>query len=142
MIFRRRRGPARRLIALGAALAVQLWSLAPVAASVIYCIGEDGHSGFELVKAGARGCADCCHEGENGAPRIEGAPVSECTDIALSPETGVAGKVSEAPVAVSFVTALLPASVASERAWRYRDVGLDPPRGSSTRMLRRTVLLI
>jgi len=113
-----------------------------MAASVIYCIGEDGHAGFELVKAGARGCADCCHEAEGGALRIEGAPVSECTDIALSPESGIAGKVSEALVVASFIAVGLPVAVVPDRTWQFRDVGLDPPRGSATRMLRRTILLI
>jgi len=132
----------RRLLALGAVFTLQVWSLAPMAASVIYCIGEDGHSGFELVKAGARGCASCCHGQEGESPRLDAAPSAECTDIALAPADGIAGKASDAAVSVSFVALPLPAVTIVETHALFRQADPNPPRGSPTRMLRRTVLLI
>ncbi|MFN2375466.1 MAG: hypothetical protein ABR538_02945 [Candidatus Binatia bacterium] len=129
-----------------AAMVVQVWTLAPVSASVIYCIGEDGHSGFEVVKAGARGCAACCHDSGPEADRHGEAlhePVSECTDITLSPASGVLGKGKVAADAD-----LLPLStlVAVAGVERLRPVhgraGIEPPRGSPQRLRRHTVLLI
>lgn len=145
-MFRGRRKAAfRRAVALGAAVIVQVWSLAPVAASVIYCIGDDGHAGFELMKAGARGCAACCHEelaaGDAGM-HVEDGPVSECTDIAMAPSDGLATKSSDTPPASPLV-ALLPVRVGAALPDHEPVLGdIPPPRGSPTRMLRRTVLLI
>lgn len=138
-----------RMVAFGAALAVQLWSLAPVAASVIYCIGEDGHSGFELVKPGARGCASCCHDPAHDPAQdsrgLAGAPVSECIDIALSPQSGLTGKLGEmaGPERPAIaLTMVAPAATALGRVAFRPDRDLEPPRGSAARMRRHTVLLI
>lgn len=129
---------------------MQLWSLAPVAASVIYCIGDDGHAAFELMKAGARGCAACCHDEvaelaaapqDDEASSVAEAPVSECTDVAMAPFDGVATKSDAASPAP--LVALLPARI--EAPLYHRELArsdIAPPRGSPTRMLRRTVLLI
>lgn len=130
------------MIALGVALALQVWSVAPVAASVVYCIGEDGHSGFEVVEAGARGCASCCHDKPGAEAGLADAPVSECIDIALSPESGLAGKVTEPERSVSVLALVVASTTVLPRVAFRADRDLEPPRGSPTRMRRHTVLLI
>lgn len=142
MFFGRRRKALRRAVALAAILVVQLWSLAPMAASVIYCIGDDGHSGFEMVRAGATGCAACCHEPREGAAQIGRAPVSECTDIAISHAAGAAAKVFDSTAAVSFVAVALPPAIVSAVVGVHRARDFEPPRNPSVHLLEETVLLI
>lgn len=132
-------------MALLAAVVVQVWSLAPVSASVIYCIGEDGHSGFEMVKAGARGCAACCHDPASGAAAAEAVhePVSECTDIALSPASGVVGKQKAAgEVDLLPLSSRVAFDVPGRPRLLDRRADLEPVRGSPQRLRRHTVLLI
>jgi len=142
VFFGRRRKALRRAVALAAVLVVQLWSMAPMAASVIYCIGDDGHAGFEMVRAGDTGCADCCHEPGESAGRIGAVPVSECTDIAISHADGATGKSSDSTASASFVAVELPPTIVAELVGANRARHFDPPRHSSVRLLQQTVLLI
>lgn len=130
-----------RAVTLAAAIMVQIWSLVPVAASVIYCIGEDGHAGFELAHAGASDCGRCCPEGEGAEPGI-GNEASGCTDIAISPAAAFSGKVSAAEATVSFVVVGVGSFAGSRLSGRMRPADFDPPRTAATRRLRHTVLLI
>lgn len=132
----------RRLIAVTAAAVVQLWSVAPMAASVIYCIGEDGHSGFELVRAGARGCASCCHEEDGGGEHFAASPVSECVDIALAPSAGVTAKLTPSASPGPGLAADTYAAPGLRAAGLVREMQFDPPRASLARLRRHTVLLI
>jgi len=142
VVLRCRRKASHRFIVVAAAVAVQLWSLAPMAASMIYCIGADGHSGFELVLPGERACSSCSHATADGARRIETAAEPECTDIAISAPVGVTGKASATPGVDPFVRLGLPAAAVHAGSRQRRAPDFDPPRGSATRLLRRTVLLI
>lgn len=89
-------------------LLLQFSSLGPGFATAVYCIGDDGHAGVEVVRAG-RGCASCCHEargdshdaaaagraaehvGDEVGGHVDGAiggepGTSECHDVDLTPE--------------------------------------------------------
>lgn len=89
---------ARVAAALAMAL-VHLCSVGPAAASLIYCIGQDGHQGIELVRHGDRGCASCCHESPTTQEhRTEAssdrrlADADECTDVQLEAASAFQGR--------------------------------------------------
>lgn len=83
---------------------VHLCSAGPAAASLIYCLGENGHHGIELVRHGQRGCAACCHESgatphaqppspaDKPAPAAPDGEGSECTDVSLGDESAFPGR--------------------------------------------------
>lgn len=124
-----------------------LFSAGPAAATIVYCISEDGHEGFERVASGERGCASCCHELPS-EPAHEGftpAP-AECTDIALSSEQALRANAASEREAFSFapvlVAALHPPSRIGEPTFESVHAQLSPPRGSPVVFLQHTVLLI
>jgi hypothetical protein len=124
-----------------------LFSVTPAAASVVYCISDDGHSGFELVPGGDRGCASCCHEVPSG-PGHEGFPPepAECTDIALSSDQAIRAGAALEPGAVTFapefVATLHPPTRLEKPTVESVRALLVPPRSSPAVLLRHVVLLI
>jgi hypothetical protein len=148
MPFRGRRRTSRRIAIVACSLLAYLFSVGPAAATVVYCISDDGHEGFELVAAGERGCASCCHDLPS-EPAHEGFPPTptECTDIALSsdqaPRTAsVAAERETSAFAPDLVAILHPPSRLDTRTFESARTDLAPPRGSPSVFLRHTVLLI
>jgi hypothetical protein len=147
MPFRGRRRTSRRIAIVASSLLAYLFSVGPAAATVVYCISDDGHEGFELVAAGERGCASCCHELPS-EPAHEGfSPTpTECTDIAMSSDqalrASVAAERETAVFAPDLVATLHPPSRLDTRTFESARADLAPPRGSPAVFLRHTVLLI
>jgi len=139
-----KRSRRRRAVALGVGVLLHLLSLTPAAASVIYCLGDDGHGGIETLEGGQRGCADCCHD-ELGAHGDDTGNGGECTDVSLSStdsmlcSPGIQGP-DLATVLVLPVAATILASPLARSAYDADD--LAPPRGSPLGLRRHTVLLI
>ena len=147
MPFRGRRRTSRRIAIVACSLLTYLVSVAPAAASVVYCISDDGHEGFELVAAGERGCASCCHDLPS-EPAHEGfSPTpTECTDIALSSDQALRASVTAeretAVFAPALVAMLPPPSRFDTRTFESARADHAPPRSSPSVFLRHTVLLI
>jgi hypothetical protein len=147
MPFRGRRRSSSRIAIVACSLLAYLLAAGPAAATVVYCISDDGHAGFELVAAGERGCASCCHELPS-VPAHDGfAPTPvECTDIALSSDQALRANVAAEREAASFAPALVatlhPPSRLDTRTFENLRPDLAPPRGSPAVFLRHTVLLI
>lgn len=123
-----------------------VFSLGPMAATVIYCISDDGHSGFEVVASGERGCASCCHE-EEGASGHDGLgpPAGECTDVTLTSPQAVSGCASFVPanLAQAFDSLAIAPFVTGVRSVQFvRAEPFAPPRGCAAMLQRSTVLLI
>jgi len=147
VFLRRRRQTSRRIGFLATGLVAYLLSLAPIAGTVIYCISEDGHSGFEVVAQTERGCASCCHDTVEAAGNggLEQAPI-ECIDIALSspeliPATTAAGPGFDVLPHSFLHTLATPAATHEFRAARERTAHA-PPRSAASVLVRHTVLLI
>jgi hypothetical protein len=147
MPFRRRRRTGLRLAIVATSLLAYLFSAGPAAATIVYCISDDGHEGFELVASGERGCASCCHELPS-VPAHEGftpAP-AECTDIALSSDQALRASATVErdgfASAPALVVALHPPSPIDAPTFESVRADLSPSRGSPVVFLRHTVLLI
>lgn len=121
---------------------MQFWSLAPVAASVVYCIGEDGHAGFELARPGASDCNACCPDEVATALAAPDREASGCTDIVISGDSAVSGKDSVGAATPSFAVVGMAASGQHASRRQLQPMDFDPPSSAATRLLRRTVLLI
>jgi hypothetical protein len=147
VFFRSRRKVLARLGTFAVVLASYLFSLGPATASVIYCISDTGHSGFELVAAGQSGCASCCHDPvEGGAHDGLQAQAHECTDVALSLPQDVRranGDVTAStpwplPLLQQDEAAVTPVAVTGTRSQTV----LSPPRSSPSMLVAFTVLTI
>jgi hypothetical protein len=145
VLFRRRRQASQRIAIVAALVFTYLASVAPAAATIIYCIG-DGHSGFERVSGGERGCASCCHElPEAPAHDEHEAEPSECTDIALSSEQALrAGACADRHDFASVAPLGLPMRMYDHAALQgaRRDLRAEAPPGAATSELRRSVVLL
>jgi hypothetical protein len=147
MPFRGRRRTSRRIAIVACSLLAYLFSVGPAAATVVYCISDDGHEGFELVAAGERGCASCCHELPSEPAHDGFSPTpTECTDIAMSSDQALRASVAAERETISFAPALVatlhPPSRLDTRTFESARTDLAPPRGSPAVFLRHTVLLI
>jgi len=147
VFFRTRRKVLARLGTFAVVLASYLFSLGPATASVIYCISDAGHSGFELVASGQSGCASCCHDPvEGGANDGLQAEAHECTDIALSLPQDVrranvdvtATAPSPLPPLRQDSAAAAPVAVTGTRS----QTALSPPRSAPSMLIAFTVLTI
>lgn len=140
-----KRSRRRRVVALGVGVLLHLLSLTPAAASVIYCLGDDGHGGIETLRGGQRGCADCCHDeaGAHGDETSDGG--GECTDVSLSSTDsmlrapGLHGPDLASVIALPLAPMILASPLASSA---YDADNLAPARGSPLGLRRHTVLLI
>lgn len=147
MFLRRRRQTSQRFGILTAGVVAYLLSFAPIAGTVIYCISDDGHAGFEVVAQTERGCASCCHEAMDatGAGGVEAA-AAECTDIALSSPELISSSSTTGPAAVLPPDAFVHAVAITPPARDFRPTGeqtaLAPPRSTASALVRHTVLLI
>jgi hypothetical protein len=145
MPFLRRRRAGHRIAIVALSLASYLFSVAPAAATVVYCISEDGHEGFELVASGERGCASCCHDlpDEPAHEGFEPTP-SECTDIALSTDQAIRANPATERDEIVFAPALVATLHVPLRTQTLERVAAtrEPQRGSPAVFLRHTVLLI
>jgi len=118
----------RRWKALAIGLLAYMFSATPAAASFIYCVGTDGHAGFELVGGVQTGCSNCCHRptgtGEHGEPRTE-----ECVDISMADhEPTIAKKHDASGSADLFLIApVLAAWPADLRCAHSRTAAQSPP---------------
>lgn len=118
-----------------AALATCLLSLAPATASVVYCIGQPGHSGFELVAGGESGCAGCCHDAEHrSADGDTAANAGECVDVLVSvpqdlPRTGCVAADAGTPALPLVQPA--PATMPRGRRTSIPNPATPPPAASS-----------
>ena len=119
--------------ALMAGLLAYLFSATPAAASVIYCIGADGHTGFEIIAGASTGCDRCCHKPlQNGAP--DDAQHEECVDIAMNGHAPTIAKKHDAggtpdllSVACCVATVAAPARLAPSRGIFVTRNAASPP---------------
>jgi hypothetical protein len=146
VFFRRRRNVQARIGTIALVLATYLLSSAPATASVIYCITDAGHSGFELVASGERGCASCCHDEVDRGNHEGFAAADECTDVflALAQDLRRASPGVAAPALLPFVHAQTWARPSRQPApSRAPDqTALAPPRSAPSALIAFTVLTI
>lgn len=144
-----RRATLQRAGLVLAAAVLHLFSVAPSAAELVYCIGSDGHSGLELLQGGGNGCIDCCHENTADSATLDSAAtpgINGCRDILLSASDALSRSDRADPErltapAVGFPNTFVRLDVVRASSIRgFAPYG--PLRASAPQLIRHTVLLI
>ncbi|HYB99666.1 MAG TPA: hypothetical protein VEC57_11110 [Candidatus Limnocylindrales bacterium] len=89
-----RRARRRRWNVLASGLLAYMFSATPAAISFVYCLGSDGHAGFEIVTGSSIGCEDCCHRPSPGHDG-EHAQHQECVDVVMADQAPTVAKKHE-----------------------------------------------
>lgn len=149
MLGRVRYAALRRTGVMVVAALLQLLTVSPSGASLVYCIGLEGHAGIEMLRDGQVDCSGCCRE-STFHPSVLASPTdaedSGCTDILLSSPDVLTPAMGTEPGVLSVPTISHPFSFPTIPTVRLSSLRgfapTDPPRGSSPHLIRVTVLLI